>query len=235
MITMLRTTLQPDMLITDEVLSPIADNNTSYAKVGNTDIPTYCDISFYINRNGEQPEYLETSGGGMCSGNPLNSYALVMLKRLDASPNNMKATVTIATLSPQLNVFTEKANITIDVPRTDQPLVDAALDLDVGPTVVKHIVISRTPLLLVVQVYHQPAEESGDHSFSITSYGDVVLKDDFSDVSDLDDKSLVCVEKAFLLEKDDPLPKALRLHNNGKAAKDLKVDLTTGTVDVLAQ
>ena len=233
MLTMQRTASQPDAMIVDEVFRDSKDSNPLYEGEEETGIPTYCDISFYTKIDGEKPDYLGASGGGMNSGNPLDSYGLLSYIPLDVSPASVKAVITMATLTPQLDTDKEMDSITVDIPKTDKPLVDADLDLDMGPTVVKHIVISRTPLLLVVLVYHQPAEATGDHSFSVYPCGGAALKDDSSTIEDLDEKGWVCVERTFSLSMDDPLPEALQLHYNGGAAKDLKVNLSTATVEML--
>ena len=152
---------------------------------------------------------------------------------LDVSPDSVEAVITIATLTQQLDTYEEMDSLIVNIPKTDKPLVDAALDLDVGPTVIKHIVVSRTPQMLVVDVYHQPVEGRGISSFSVSSLGDAVLEHSFSDTLDPDKAGWVREDNTFALGKDDPLPEALRLYYAGGTAKDLKVDLTAGTVEVL--
>lgn len=235
MLTMQQTTSQPDVVIVDEVFRDSTDGNPVHGGEGEIGhiIPTYCDISFYYEKNGERVDNLGASGGGMSRGNPLDSYGLMSSMPLDASPDSVEAVITIATLTPQLDTYEEIDSLIFDIPKTDKPLVDAALDLDVGPTVVKHIVVSRTPLLLVIHVYHQLVEGKGHRSFSVYPYGDAVLSHRSSDIEDLEDEGWVRVDSTFALGKDDPLPEALRLHYDGGTAKELKVDLIAGTVEVL--
>lgn len=233
LLTMRQTASQADAVIVDEVFGDSTNDNPLYGGAGKTVIPTYFDISFFTKMDGQKPNYFNASGGSMNSGNPLNCYGILSLLPLDVSPTSVKAEVTIATLTPQLDTYEEMDRFILDIPKTDEPLVDAALDLDVGSTVVKHITISRTSLFLVVYVYHQPVERNGDRSFSVYSCGGAVLKDAFSNMEELANDGWECVERAYVLSKNDPLPEALRLHYNGGTAKDLAVDLTTGTVEVL--
>lgn len=235
MLTMRRTASQPDVVMVDEVFRDSTDGNPVHGGEGEIGhiIPTYCDISFYYEKDGERIDNLCVCGGGMISGNPLDSYHLMLSMPLDVSPDSVEAVITIATLTPPLDTYEEMDSLIFDIPKTDKPLLDVAVDLDVGPTVVKHIVVSRTPLLLVIHVYHQPVEEKGHRSFSVYPYGDAMLEHRSSDTEDLEEKGWVRVDLTFALGKDDPLPEALRLHYDGGAAKELKVDLNAGTVEVL--
>ena len=235
MLTMRRTASQPDAVMVDEIFRESTDGTPVYKTEGDTGriIPTYCDISFYHEINGERVDDLGTGGGDKSMGNPLDSYGLASSMPLDVSPDSVEAVITIATLTPQLDTYEEMDSLIVNIPKTDKPLVDAALDLDVGPTVVKHIVVSRTPQMLVVDVYHQPVEGGGISSFSVSSLGDAVLEHSSSDTLDPDKAGWVREDNTFALGKDDPLPEALRLYYAGGTAKDLKVDLTAGTVEVL--
>ena len=235
MLTMQQTASHSDAVMVDEIFRDSADGNPVHGGEGEAGriIPTYCDISFYHEIDGERVYILGAGGGGMSSGNPLDTYGFMSSNLLDVSPDSVEAVITMATLTPQMDTYEEMDSLTLDIPKTDKPLVDAALDLDVGPTVVKHIVVSRTPLLLVVHVYHQPVQGEGYRSFSVNPYGDAVLKHRSSDTKDLEEAGWVRADNTFVLGKDDPLPQALRLHYNGGTAKELKVDLTAGTVEVL--
>jgi beta-lactamase regulating signal transducer with metallopeptidase domain len=235
MLTMQRTASQPDVVMVDEVFRDSTDGNPVYGGEGETGhmIPTYCDISFYHEIAGKRVDILSGGGGGMASGNPLDSYGFTSAMPLDISPDSVKAIVTIATLTPQLDTYEQEDSLIVDIPKTATPLVDAALDLDMGSTVVKHIVVSRTPLLLVVHVYHQPEEGKGYRFFSVHAYGDAVLKHRSSDTEDMEEAGWVQECSTYYLSKDDPLPEALRLHYGGGTSKELIVDLTAGTVEVL--
>ena len=236
MLTMRRTASRPDAVMVDEIFRDSTDGNPVYGGEGETGriIPTYCDISFYYERDGEKvSNWGFGGGGGTRTGNPLISYGFMSSMPLDVSPDSVEAVVTMATLTPQLDTHEEMDSLIFDIPKTDTPLVDAALDLDLGPTVVKHIVVSRTPLLLVVHVYHQLAEGMGHRSFSVHPYGDAVLDHRSSDINDMEEEGWVRVDRTFALGKDDPLPEALRLRYEGGTAKEIKVDLVTGTVEAL--
>lgn len=235
MLTMRQTASEPDAVMVYEIFRDSTDGKPVYGVEGETGhiIPTYCDISFYYEKDGERVGNLGAGGGSTSRGNPLDSYGLMSSMPLDVSPDSVEAVITIATLTPQLDTYEEMDSLIVDIPKTDKPLVDAALDLDVGPTVVKHIAVSRTPLLLVVHVYHQLVEGKGHRSFSVCPYGDAVLEHRSSDTNDLEEEGWVRVDRTFALGKDDPLPEALLLHYDGGTAKELKVDLTAGTVEVL--
>ncbi len=234
MLAMRQTASRPDAVMVDEVFRDRTDGTPVYGGDGETGhiIPTYCDIRFYYEKDGQRIDNLGACGGSTNKGNPLDSYGLMAYMPPDVSPDSVEAVVTIATLTPELDTHQEMDSLVLDIPKTDQPLVDVALDLDVGPTVVKHIVVSRTPRLLVVHVYHQPAAGQDHRSFSVSSFGGAPLDHSASDTEDLEE-GLVRVFHAFTLDKDGPLPEALRLKYDGGAAKELKVDLTAGTVDVL--
>ncbi len=234
MLTMQQTASQPDAVMVDEVFRDSTDGTPVFgAEEAGPIIPTYCDISFYYAKDGEQVRNVGASGGGTARGNPLDSYGLMSFMPLDVSPDSVNASITIATLTPQLDTYEEKDSLNFDIQKTDKPLVDAALDLDLGPTIVKHIVVSRTPLLLIVHVYHKAVDGNGYSSFSVYPYGGAVLQHSSSDAQNLETEGWVRVNHAFTLEKDDPLPQALRLHYDSGTAKDLKVDLTASTVEVL--
>ncbi|MEA5016650.1 MAG: hypothetical protein VB099_19020 [Candidatus Limiplasma sp.] len=235
MLTMRQTASQPGAVILDEVFRDSPDGTPVHGGEGETGpiIPTYCDIRFFYEADGERAGNWGRSGGSISKGNPLDSYGLMSSMPLDVSPDSVEAVITIATLTPRLDTYEEMDGLTVAIPKTDKPLVDAALDLDIGPTVVKHIVVSRTPQLLVVHVYHQLAGGKGHRSFSISPYGNAALEHSSSDTQDLAEEGWVRVERTYALDKDDPLPEALRLHYDGGAAKELKVDLTAGTVEAL--
>ena len=234
MLTVRQTAPQSDAVLVDEIFRASPENNPAYGGEGDAGhtIPTYCDISISYEKDGERIGGLGARGGSMSRGNPLDSYGLMSSMPLEVSPDSVEALITIATLTRQLDAYEEMDSLRLDIPKTDRPLVDAALDLDVGPTAVRHIVVSHTPELLIVHVYHQLSEGEGGRDFSVYPCGDTVLEHRYGDTEVMEGNGWVRVNKGFALGKGDPRPEALRLHYDGGTAKELIVDLVAGTVEV---
>lgn len=196
------------------------------AALSDTVIGAYCGVSFRYEGGDTLP--LGQGGGGLSAGKSIDSYDWLSLAA-GVSPDSVEVDAILGARTSAAARYDEEGGFSFPILKTGEPLLHVETDLSLGSVTLRRVVISRTPSLLIINLFHDPVAAGEFPRIALLSAEDTGLEHRTSH-GGMDSGGLYHVEEVYSLAADAPLPDVLTLRYEGLDLA-LSIDLPSGTVD----